>query len=161
PGAQKGGERILCPMDPSHLIFEAALSKHMLVCPAATHQQYVASQEFYSQNFSRGGFGSLKTLDYEKTTEPIEHLKKIDPSFIKEQWENSESTTQYETKSTQSPDDDKCRAKSSEYHKAAGRLSDKQIASILGHLHDNGLLTNEGAICNENNIELDDGKASA
>ena len=53
------GKRIPCPVDPSHLIFESALSKHMLVCPAVKYQQDVASQEFYSQNANRGGFGGL------------------------------------------------------------------------------------------------------
>ncbi|KAL3790033.1 hypothetical protein HJC23_011389 [Cyclotella cryptica] len=224
------GKRIPCPIDPSHLIFESALSRHMLVCPAATHQQYVASQEFYSQNFNRGGFGrlcagscedhangdrlfnnrhhelaiavlrvfhhifqpdkcrSFKTLDDEKKTEPIDYLKsitqneiyesirEIDLSSIEEQWENSESTTQNETKSPQSPDEDERRANKSDSHQAAGRLSNAiarhrikaggprhlhQIASILGHLRENDLLTNEGAMSDENNIKVNDSKGSA
>jgi tRNA:m4X modification enzyme len=213
------GKRIPCPVDPSHLIFESALSKHVLVCPAAKHQQDVASQEFYSQNVNRGGFGELcagssgdrahkdpshnrhhelavavlrvfnrifrpdkcqnfSRLDDESKNEPIEHLKcitqneiyesirEIDLSSIEEQSGNSGSTSANAIKNAQSQDHDERQTRSTDFHQAAGRLSDAiachrikaggprhlhQIASILGHLRENGLLTNEVALHNKNN----------
>lgn len=222
------GKRIPCPVDPSHLIFESALAKHVLVCPAAKHQQDVASQEFYSQNVNRGGFGGLcagcygdrvnkdspynrhhelaiavlrvftrifqpdkrqnfSILDDESKNEPIEHLKcitqneiyesirEIDLSSIEEQWGNSGSTPANEVNNDQSQDHDERHTKSTDYHQAAGRLSDAialhrikaggprhlhQIASILGHLRENGLLTNEVTLHNNDNNKLDFSKAS-
>ena len=53
------GKRIPCPIDPSHLIFESGLQKHILVCPAAKHEKDIASQVYYSKDVNRGGFGSL------------------------------------------------------------------------------------------------------
>ena len=53
------GRRIPCPIDPSHLIFESALSKHVLICPAAKQKEEVASQAYFSEGINSGGFGKL------------------------------------------------------------------------------------------------------
>jgi tRNA:m4X modification enzyme len=52
-------KRIPCPIDPSHLIFESALAKHVLVCPAAKEREETCSREYYLEGTNTGGFGDL------------------------------------------------------------------------------------------------------
>ena len=53
------GKRIPCPIDPSHMIFESAISKHVLICPAVKLKQEVTSKEYYSEGINLGGHGEL------------------------------------------------------------------------------------------------------
>lgn len=53
------GARIPCPIDPSHMIFESALAKHVLVCPAAMERKETCSREYYKEGTNLGGFGDL------------------------------------------------------------------------------------------------------
>ena len=53
------GARIPCPIDPSHMIFESALAKHVLVCPAAKERKETCSREYYVEGTNTGGFGNL------------------------------------------------------------------------------------------------------
>lgn len=53
------GARVPCPIDPSHLIFESALAKHVLVCPAAKEREETCSREYYQEGTNTGGFGNL------------------------------------------------------------------------------------------------------
>ena len=53
------GARIPCPIDPSHMIFESALAKHVLVCPAAKEREETCSREYYQEGTNTGGFGDL------------------------------------------------------------------------------------------------------
>ena len=53
------GARIPCPIDPSHLIFESALAKHVLVCPAAKEREETCSREYYQEGTNTGGHGDL------------------------------------------------------------------------------------------------------
>lgn len=52
-------KRIPCPIDPSHLIFESALAKHVKVCPAAREREETCSREYYQEGTNTGGFGGL------------------------------------------------------------------------------------------------------
>lgn len=53
------GARIPCPIDPSHMIFESALAKHVLVCPAAMERKETCSREYYKFGTNSGGCGDL------------------------------------------------------------------------------------------------------
>mmetsp|Transcript_4857 Transcript_4857/g.8277 ORF Transcript_4857/g.8277 Transcript_4857/m.8277 type:complete len:548 (+) Transcript_4857:52-1695(+) len=53
------GARIPCPIDPSHMIFESALARHVLVCPAAKEREETCSREYYQEGTNTGGFGDL------------------------------------------------------------------------------------------------------
>ena len=53
------GARIPCPIDPSHYIFESALAKHVLVCPAAKEREETRSREYYREGTNTGGFGDF------------------------------------------------------------------------------------------------------
>jgi tRNA:m4X modification enzyme len=59
PTKKQRGNRIPCPVDPSHYIFESSLQKHVLVCPAAKQEQDVASQKYYLKDVNRGGSGEI------------------------------------------------------------------------------------------------------
>ncbi len=53
------GKRVPCPVDPTHLIFEGSISKHVLVCPAAKRKQEVVGKEYYCEGINLGGFGDM------------------------------------------------------------------------------------------------------
>lgn len=53
------GARIPCPIDPSHLIFESALEKHVLICPAAKQKEETRLKQYYREGTNTGGFGEL------------------------------------------------------------------------------------------------------
>lgn len=53
------GKRVPCPIDPSHFIFESAIAKHILVCPAVRQKQEVTSKEYYHEGINLGGFGDI------------------------------------------------------------------------------------------------------
>ncbi|KAL3781193.1 hypothetical protein ACHAW5_007005 [Stephanodiscus triporus] len=53
------GKRVPCPIDPSHLIFEGAISKHALVCPAVKRRQELAGKEYFCEGINLGGFGDM------------------------------------------------------------------------------------------------------
>ncbi len=53
------GRRVPCPIDPSHLIFEGAMSKHILICPAVKRRQELAGKEYFREGINLGGFGSM------------------------------------------------------------------------------------------------------
>lgn len=53
------GKRVPCPIDPSHFIFESAIAKHVLVCPAVRQKKEVTSKEYYCEGINLGGFGDL------------------------------------------------------------------------------------------------------
>lgn len=59
PNKKVRGKRIPRPIDPSHLIFEGSISKHVLVCPAAKRRQEVAGKEYYCEGVNLGGFGGM------------------------------------------------------------------------------------------------------
>ena len=53
------GKRVPCPIDPSHLVFEGSIHKHVLVCPAAKRMQEVTGKEYYCEGINLGGFGGM------------------------------------------------------------------------------------------------------
>ena len=53
------GRRVPCPIDPSHLIFEGSMSKHILICPAVKRRQDLAGKEYFREGINLGGFGSM------------------------------------------------------------------------------------------------------
>jgi len=62
-GGKDRGKRIPCPIDPSHLIFESAISKHVLVCPAAKQKEEAEGRSYYKEGVNCGGFGATNNLD--------------------------------------------------------------------------------------------------
>ncbi|KAL7531202.1 hypothetical protein ACHAXR_010144, partial [Thalassiosira sp. AJA248-18] len=57
------GKRVPCPIDPSHLIFESAISKHVLICPAVKEKQKVTGKDYYREGINLGGFGGKGSDD--------------------------------------------------------------------------------------------------
>ena len=53
------GKRVPCPIDPSHFIYESAIAKHILVCPAAKAKQEIVSKEYYAEGINLGGHGEM------------------------------------------------------------------------------------------------------
>jgi len=53
------GKRVPCPIDPSHFIFETAIAKHVLICPAVKQKQDVENKEYYCEGINLGGFGAM------------------------------------------------------------------------------------------------------
>ena len=197
------GKRIPCPIDPSHLIFESALQKHIAICPAAKHEQENASQVYYSKDVNRGGFGSLFMGSENGTTSefknshhdlaiavlgvfchlfkprrdegesetkvlPIEQLKLLTEQDMYKYI--SEIDLSYSEENTPQIADDAIQSsgrlsEAIRRHriKAGGPRHIHQIASILGHLRECGLLldrasTNDTPIKSMNVVEMGAGR---
>jgi len=52
-------KRIPCPIDPSHMIFEHNLKKHILVCPRAKKRKRQEEEPYFLKNVNCGGHGRL------------------------------------------------------------------------------------------------------
>ena len=65
------GKRVPCPIDPSHYIYESAISKHILVCPAVKLKQEAAKKEYYCEGINLGGFGEMGCSSSNATTTTI------------------------------------------------------------------------------------------
>ena len=52
-----GSSRIPCPADPTHLIWEHNVSKHLLVCHAVKKNEECCKEVYYSKDRNIGGFG--------------------------------------------------------------------------------------------------------
>jgi tRNA:m4X modification enzyme len=52
-------KRIPCPIDPSHLIFEDQVDKHILVCPRVKKRKRQERAFFFRENINLGGSGDL------------------------------------------------------------------------------------------------------
>ena len=55
--------RILCPLDPSHTVFEDQVERHLLVCPKIKLQRTQEAQPFYKYNLNAHGHGALSQQD--------------------------------------------------------------------------------------------------
>lgn len=66
------GKRVPCPIDRSHMIYESAISKHVLVCPAVTEKQEVANKEYYCEGINFGGFGDLGSVGSESKKKGVD-----------------------------------------------------------------------------------------
>jgi len=78
------GKRVPCPIDPSHLIFESALAKHVLVCPAVKQKQEVASKDYYSEGINLGGFGDMGSVSGNHDSVPnLEEAKELAFSILR------------------------------------------------------------------------------
>ncbi|KAL9190192.1 hypothetical protein ACHAXT_007403 [Thalassiosira profunda] len=71
------GKRVPCPVDPSHFIFESAIEKHVLVCPAAVQKREVEGKAYYSEGINLGGFGELGTVGADDDMCDLEEAKKL------------------------------------------------------------------------------------
>ena len=69
PREKDRGRRVPCPIDPSHLIFESSVAKHVLICPAVKQQQEVSAKEYYCEGINLGGFGDMERLHPAKEAE--------------------------------------------------------------------------------------------
>ena len=163
------GARIPCPIDPSHLIFESALAKHVLVCPAAKQKEETCSREYYRHDTNKGGFGELDdTTAGEDVEIDLDRAKILAMAVLKVFcliFPSALSSAQKESDGRGNLSDNilKClteddiynalpevdRSKSEEgiandisKHriKAGGTRHLHQIASILGHVRQNGLI---------------------
>lgn len=54
-----GRKRIPCPIDPSHLIFEDMVEKHIPICPRAKKRKLQSEQIYYQENINTGGHGNM------------------------------------------------------------------------------------------------------
>jgi tRNA:m4X modification enzyme len=52
-------KRVPCPVDPSHLVYEDLVEKHVKVCPRVTRKKLQEDQLFYQRNCNVEGHGSL------------------------------------------------------------------------------------------------------
>jgi tRNA:m4X modification enzyme len=52
-------KRVPCPVDPSHLVYEDLVEKHVKVCPRVTRKQSQEEELFYRHNCNVEGHGSL------------------------------------------------------------------------------------------------------
>ncbi|KAL7547008.1 hypothetical protein ACHAWF_010330 [Thalassiosira exigua] len=68
-GKKYRGKRVPCPIDPSHLVFESAISKHVLVCPAAKEKLEVTGRSYYCNGINLGGFGAMISAVSERRVE--------------------------------------------------------------------------------------------
>eukprot|EP00956_Cyclotella_meneghiniana_P033199 scaffold94344_cov64-Cyclotella_meneghiniana.AAC.2 len=164
------GKRIPCPIDPSHMIYESALEKHVLKCPAAKLKRDVVSKAYYSKDVNRGGFGDLSVGSVDDTSDltnkkhgelAVAILRVFYHLFISGEdstddfqplsFDKLKSLTENEIYSSLDEID-----LAEQEEQSTGRLSESiarhrikaggtrhlhQIASILGHLRDNRLLT--------------------
>ncbi len=53
------GDRVPCPIDPSHFIFEGMTSKHVLICPAVKRKQELADKDYFCEGINLGGYGDM------------------------------------------------------------------------------------------------------
>ena len=75
------GKRVPCPIDPTHLIFEGSISKHILVCPAEKRKQEVAGKEYFCEGINLGGFGDMGS-DTESMICDFVEIKKLAYSVL-------------------------------------------------------------------------------
>eukprot|EP01082_Thalassiosira_pseudonana_P010577 g9329.t1 g9329 contig36:346158-347936(+) len=198
------GKRIPCPIDPSHLIFESALSKHIKVCPAAKQKQDVATNEYYREGVNVGGFGELSVGDgrmsasttddvqranelalavlrvfrhlfmnsdevqgEEISTEQLKQLTRDDiynalPEVDLSSIEESTGTNTTDSNSTANDEPQQAGRLTSaitKYRiKAGGSRHLHQIASILGHLRQKGLIDRENTQPQRTVLEMGAGR---
>ncbi|KAL7454652.1 hypothetical protein ACHAWC_006273 [Mediolabrus comicus] len=163
------GARVPCPIDPSHLIFESALAKHVLVCPAAKQKEETCSREYYRHDTNRGGFGELgDTYTGEDVETDLGRAKILAMAVLKvfcSIFPSALSSAQKESDGRGNLSDNilKCLTEDDIYNalpevdhskseegiandiskhriKAGGPRHLHQIASILGHVRQNGLI---------------------
>lgn len=74
-----GRKRIPCPLDPSHLIFEDMVEKHISVCPLAKKRKRHAEQDHYKENINSGGHGdvSSESISKEDSSGTLEWAQKL------------------------------------------------------------------------------------
>jgi tRNA:m4X modification enzyme len=188
------GKRIPCPVDPSHCIFESSLQKHVLVCPAAKHEQDVASQEYYSKDVNRGGSGEISAGSVDTMTngemskqhhdlamavlrvfchifrsnendnnihiESVDQMRnlteqdiynsipEVDLSYVEEKMSKESVEDEEQTQAVGQL------SKAIKRHriKAGGPRHVHQIASILGHMRQTGLLDTDATISMTMNV---------
>ncbi|KAL3823635.1 hypothetical protein ACHAXA_005616 [Cyclostephanos tholiformis] len=75
------GNRIPCPIDPSHLIFEGMTSKHVLICPAVKRKQELIDEKYFYEGINLGGYGDMgdssSVSGSHSTTPESEEVKKL------------------------------------------------------------------------------------
>jgi tRNA:m4X modification enzyme len=52
-------KRIPCPVDPSHMIFEDQVGKHVPICPQTKKRKRQEAAEYFKENINAGGCGDL------------------------------------------------------------------------------------------------------
>ena len=53
-------KRIPCPIDPSHIIFQDQVEKHILICPKVKKQREQQEKPYFRRNINVGGHGNLE-----------------------------------------------------------------------------------------------------
>lgn len=56
------GNRIHCPLDPSHTIYESMLSSHLKKCNKTKHDEEARAQVFFENGINKGGYGTFKDV---------------------------------------------------------------------------------------------------
>ena len=56
---QSKRKRIPCPLDPSHMIYEDQLNKHLPICPKTKKRKRQEDSHYYKENVNAGGHGDI------------------------------------------------------------------------------------------------------
>lgn len=57
--------RVVCPVDPSHTVFEDRLEKHIKVCNKSKQKEMQSSCPYFVPNFNQGTQGTPKALEFD------------------------------------------------------------------------------------------------
>eukprot|EP00980_Cylindrotheca_fusiformis_P011719 scaffold2783_cov129-Cylindrotheca_fusiformis.AAC.20 len=52
-------KRVPCPVDPSHMVFEDQVAKHVPICPATKKRKRQEGAEYFKENINTGGHGDI------------------------------------------------------------------------------------------------------
>eukprot|EP00934_Nitzschia_sp_Nitz4_P002950 Nitzschia sp. Nitz4//scaffold195_size40117//32815//34534//NITZ4_007580-RA/size40117-processed-gene-0.17-mRNA-1//1//CDS//3329540377//2940//frame0 len=72
-----GRKRIPCPIDPSHLIFEDMVDRHILICPRAKKRKRQEQQPYFEENINCGGHGSLGSSNHSEAVLSLQWAQKL------------------------------------------------------------------------------------
>ena len=57
-------KRVVCPVDPSHTVFEDKLAKHIKICNKSKRNELNQQCPYYCENFNSGDNGPCETLSF-------------------------------------------------------------------------------------------------
>ena len=79
PSKSNGRKRIPCPLDPSHMIYEDMVDKHILICPRAKKRKRQEALPYFKENVNCGGCGSLcaERTPFRDETKSLEWAQRI------------------------------------------------------------------------------------
>lgn len=74
-------KRIPCPVDPSHLIYEDQVEKHVPICPKTKKRKREQAEQYFQKDINGGGFGDICTViesnDHEAPKDEMERGKEL------------------------------------------------------------------------------------